>query len=662
VTEEFIEILSSFIFDRFIDSGFKELLIMQMPLLKEIVSICFPIDVGDNRCSPGSVSSNSFSEIPDGLFDIARSLEDACKNIEPDFLQIGEALQTIYGDANDLTEKTLQSVGLIGAESNEGILVKVKDLVSDSLSEIKNCREGLSKNLHHVRAIIEQLEGLYNSCSKFLKTVRFLKVLGLNIRIESSRSPETLDIFSVVIEEIKEVSEKVSGITQIIRYDTKVERASLASVHGEISAGLNQLGGLARDAEKAVKGAARKIEQIAALSSKALEHSVTRSREISSTVSNIVVEIQFHDSMRQRIEHIANALFDVKGLCTEQTSFAAETEDTIRKKWGSVHSILRLQAAQLQQIISEVDQVYEKSTRAFKKLMNEVGQLSQSLSPLVSHNLENRTDKKGYSQGPLEILQSSLQHLQGIIGQGRSLFERMERSADRASGTTDRLSTQARQVQEVGSDTHILSLNAILKAIHLGNKGKTLQVLSQEITSLSDQSDEFVSTVGELLESITFLSRGLQTRTPSDTEKEQLDKISGCSLDNGIQEITEAYKRIMLDSDKVFNRSEALSNAISQTRSCLGFLPELTLTLKEHLQRLQEIDQALIQQTRLDLGDVTEESGEIVERYTMQQEREIHEEFLELKSNAGTKSYEINNIESDGLEEVDNFGDNVELF
>jgi methyl-accepting chemotaxis protein len=657
-----LKIRSSFIFDKCIDTGFKKLLIIQMPLLKKIVSTCFPIDVEDHRRSTSSGMSNAFTEISNHLSDLACSIEDACKNIEPDFIQIGKALQTIYGDANDLSEKTLQSVGLIGTDSNEGILAKVKDLVGSSLSEIKDCQEGLSKNLHHVNAIVEQLEKLYDSCSKFLKTVRFLKILGLNIRIESSRSPETLEMFSVVTEEIKEVSEKVSRITQVIQHDTTVERASLTSIHGEISAGLNQLSGLAEDAEKAVKDAVLEVEQIAALSSKALELAVTRSRKISSRVSDIVVEIQFHDSMRQRVEHIANGLFDVKRLCEDQTSIVSEADGKTKKKWGSAHSILRLQAAQLKQITSEVDNVYEKSTTAFEKLMNEVDLLSQSLSTLTSVNIDIQTDKNKYSQGPLEMLQSSLQHLHGIIGRGRNLFERMEKAADNASGTIGNLSDQARQVQQIGSDTHILSLNAILKAIHLGSKGKTLQVLSQEITNLSNQSDAFVSTVGELLESITSLSRELQTRTPSDMEKEQLDKTTECSLDKGIQEITKTYKRIMSASEQVFKQSEALGIAISQTRSGLGFLSELTLTFKQHLRRLQEINQALIQQTGLNLSDVAKESGEIAKRYTMQKEREIHEGYFENKPETGATTTELENNESGGTKEAEDFGNNVELF
>jgi methyl-accepting chemotaxis protein len=635
---------------------------MKMPLLKEIVSVCFPIDVGDNRRSTGSGISNSFSEIPNCLSDLARSLEDACKNIEPDFIQIGEALQTIYGDANDLKEKTLQSVGLIGTDSNEGILVKVKDLVKGSLLEIKNCDEGLSKNLKHISAIIEHLEGLYDSCAKFLKTVRFLTVLGLNIRIESSRSEETLDMFSVVTDEIKEVSEKISGITQVIRYDSKAERACLASVHGEISAGLNQLGWLAKDAEKAVKSAVREIEQIAKLSSTALELGIARSREISSSVSDVVVEIQFHDSMSQRIKHIADALCDVKRMFTEQTSTASETNNTTEEKWGSVHSILRLQIAQLKQITSEVDEVYEKSTGAFEKLMSEVDLLSKSLSVLASDNIKNRTDQIKYTQDPLAVLQSSLKHLHGILGQGRSLFERMEKAADRASGTANRLSAQAKQVQEISSDTHILSLNAILKAIHLGHKGKTLQVLAQEMTNLSNQSDMFVSTVGELLGSITTLSQGLQSRASSKTEGEQFKKTAGFSIDSGIQDITDAYERFTAESAQVFKRSEALSNAISQTRTYLDFLPKLAVTLKGHLKQLQEIRQTTISRTEQDLSNFPDEVGEIVERYTMQQEREIHEEFFEMKSDAGTKSYEIKNSESAGSEEVEDLGDNVELF
>jgi len=623
----------------------------------------------------------SLADMSSRLSDLTGCLETAGRNAEPGFMKIGGELQSVHSDTKNLTQKTLQAVEFINAESEDSVLFKIKKAVKDSFSELEDCQTGLSEHLCHGSAIVKHLGDLYDSFAGVKKIARSLSVLGVYIRIESSRSSETFEMFEAVAQEIKQVSEKVGQISLNIRDDLRTERTSQISANGEISDGLEKLAKLAEDAEQAVKSAVREIEQITGLSSKILDQAVLRSEKISGQISELVVSIQFYDSMYQRIEHIVTALRDVESSLKREMS-TSEVDDFMTQKLSSAHSILAIQAAQLGRIISDIERVYQQSKNAFEKLTEEIDRLASDFSTHDTGDLQFRESREGRTSDSFEMLRLSLQNFHSILGQGQTLFGRMEAAASQASLTANRLSEQTKHVHSINLDTHILALNSIVKAEHLGKKGKNLKVLAHEITDLSDQTEKFVFNVEELLESIISMGRQLHNSKLRDTQKELVKSTTDEALDTSIQEISLSYDRFTEDSLDIYKRSGVLKNDILEMNTNLGFLSELAAELEVYFRQLKDIEKALICFAGEDVGDDIENAEKIAERYTMEKEREIHreimsigkdpdcgadekgsDEFLYSKEGTIKDNFELNSvIVSEGNEKEDDLGDNVELF
>ena len=621
------------------------------------------------------------SDLPSRISDLKESLESSVSRTETDFMKIGGGLQSVYSNAKDLTKKTLHAVEFLRAESEDSVLVKIKKAVNDSLSEIENCRTGLSDHLHYGSAVVDYLGDLYKLIADVKKIARSLSVLGVYMRIESSRSSEMLEMFEVVAQEIKQVSENIGELSQSIYDDVKTEQQKLVSANGEISDGLGQLGKLAEDAEQAVEGAVCEIEQIAEFSSKILEQGALRSEKISGQISELVVSIQFYDSMYQRVAHIITALQDVESSLKGDIS-AFQVDETINRKMGASHSILVIQTAQLERIISDIEKVYQQSKNAFEKLIKEVEHLASDFSTHNIDDLRLRENRQGRMSDTFEMLGLSLQHLHGIFLHGHTLYERMEEAAARASLTANRLSEQNKHVQSINLDTHILALNAIIKAEHLGSKGKNLNVLAHEITCLSDQTKNFVYNVEELLESIISVCRKLKISKPGETQKQPAEAVANEALDTSIQEISRSYKCFTENSVDIHKRSQVLKNDILKMEANLGFLSELVIELKEYFQKLKDVEVSLKGVSEQYEYDGTENADKIAIRYTMQKEREIHEEIISAgespdRRTAKKVADEFHHAPKDiaekslkpGSESVseennkeDNLGDNVELF
>jgi hypothetical protein len=257
---------------------------------------------GHKNRSVRSGSALSIFEMSSHPSALAESLEEVYESLEPRFTQIGRRLQSIHSEAAQLTQQTLKSARLIGSKSGEGILADIGSLTRESLAELQNCRVDVSSSMGRVNAVAEYLGALYGKCSVIEKIAMSLRVVILNIAVESSRSTESTDMFSDFVEDIKKLAEEIMAISEKIRDDCKKERKGQIFIHKEISGGLSKLSDLADAAEEAVQSAVLEIEHLMGLSVKALEDVSVHSKEISCQVEKVCVRARHPASSSRKIK------------------------------------------------------------------------------------------------------------------------------------------------------------------------------------------------------------------------------------------------------------------------------------------------------------------------------------------------------------------------
>jgi methyl-accepting chemotaxis protein len=584
----------------------------------------------------GFGKKNQLSEIQKPLSSAAELLRESCRNAEPAFIAIGTELETIYAAATRLTQQTIGIIHLITGESQEeSILSKVASVAENSFSELKSRQSSVSDNLESIISIIRHLSELHEICSVVEKIALFLRIIGLNMDIECSRYPESAELFGFVTRDIRMLSDSVLSVVQNIRNDTDIARFSQMSACQEIRKDSEVLTSLSEDAEKAIRDAVRNIEIFTELSVKAIQQIGNYSQVVSEHVADLVVAIQFHDSMSQRIEHIVKAIEDIKQLPIESGG-----KETRQKYLGTAHAIIELQINHIGHIMSESDSVYQKSIAAFEQIGAEVAVLPQSLSTLGKGNMSD----------PLTGLIEALSCLRHLLGQGRHLLNKIQETTDHATETTDRLSAYLKRVRDFSFQTQLIALNSVIKAAHIGTEGATLEILAQEMKGLSEQANDFAANVEGLLGQITFETQELKRRAL------QISKDVGkarASLDSNIIDISNAYERFKRETEDISGHSEMLRQSVEKASAGLVFLPKLTEEINECFQQLEHIDRILVPFAAQDIDDLSDEFEKIGKRYTMKKERDIHVQ---------TVKDDHTEISDKTDKTAEDFGKNVELF
>jgi methyl-accepting chemotaxis protein len=320
-------------------------------------------------------------------------------------------------------------------------------------------------------------------------------------------------------------------------------------------------------------------------------------------VEEIVVGIQFQDSMSQRMDHILEAASDVRSILTLDLETIDDTDEKT-ERLSYVYSLLDLQTAQLKLIIDELCGVHSKNKLAFARIGKEVERLVQGFSILddENHQLlsdETKSSLKKYdalvsastSKKPFVALKTAMKDLYRILLDGRELIKRIVEIISCAAQITAGLEKQTKQVRRIGSETHIMALNAIVKAANLEDSRKTFEVIAQEITSLAGQSNAFVGDVENILESIAALNRHLQAEL---TRRGTHNEHSIQALNDSVDEITHIYTHYDNSISEAFEHAAQLNDRILQYDDDLKFLPRLAERMTISLNAIETLTQTIL--------------------------------------------------------------------
>jgi len=611
------------------------------------------------------------------IADISTALKSTSKEVEPKFIELGDDLQTVFFDTNALLEQISEKVNMFSEHSEDSLLVQVRGHVENCLKELRKIRREVDQKTDHIKMLVDYLGRLHKKCTAFEQTTMFIRVVGLNVGIESTRSAESSQMFSVVAEEIRRVSEKVTDTTKAILADAGTEQAMQAAMSRDMSKGNNHLAGLAQDGEKTVRQALRHIEQLIETSLQMLENAGSHAEVISRQVGEVVQAIQFHDNMSQRLEHMSDAFEDVKKHCLRE-DIAGDPGEDRSTRFASAHSILEIQEAQLKRVIADIDRVHLTILGAFDMIKSKVADLAIILPSFGSNSDNNGMVGKNSVPDPISALKSALVQLQTIQNQGRQLVERMIATTSQTSETVNNLSNHTKRVRSLSQDTHIMALNAIVKAAHLGENGAPHEVLAQEVKSLSKHTDMFVEDVESVIGKISHHAQGLLSGWNINENDDSSRGHAEEMLSIGVQEITSAYGNFLEDTADTVECAKALEAAIVQAGNGLSFIPILVQQLEDHLKAVSEVRQVFMPWEDKGRDSSPAGSKALAERYTMLEERQIHEQAIGANEDAlelfgedpPADNPEMTQNEPQGSEDFkpdtdageDDLGDNVELF
>ncbi len=609
-----------------------------------------------------------------GMIDI---LTTVSKETEDEFLNVGGSLYAFSSGCSDSSSRAHSAAEMI--ESGGGLNVSVfKELFEKIYNEIETCATIISDGMTGMTDLMPKIEEIIELRLFLKKLSRSITILGTLIRIESARVEKSE--FNVMTNVVDELAEKIAKDTTEIEVSAKEANESIIDTYDKIGPCLEVFTGELTKTRGLVNKILDEIDSVSTQAKLLCNRIGGRAGQITPEIGEVVSAIQFHDISRQQMEHVAEAFEDINKKIEEVENFD-DSEKAMLNRW--ILKALEIQIAQLEYVISETN----KAAEGISGHLTRVSDLAEAQADDAGSILEE--EETGRDR--IGMIGGALESLSGILEYVKEMTDNMIAGLTDVNEKIGRMSTMVEDIEDISDNIDILALNAIIKVASVGDSGRGLGVLAEEIRRLSNNAKDGITTGASVINAILSNSedlRGTLTANLND-QLASTEDISNQTRE-AIAKLLKDDETLMQSMNEISSETKRLENEITSLISSITFEGVIRNRLTSILDELHDMKEELKGYTpNLEMDEYnrfTPDLEKLLQRYTMQSERTVHASALTGESaddgdidlfgsdgssggddgielfGAGEASEGGDNIELFGSDESSGGGDNIELF
>ncbi len=555
---------------------------------------------------------NDLVDIVSQLSDIMKTLEERVLDAETPFISLGEAVQSTYFQSLTLKEHISTTLSMVDGDGDQTINNSVRRLVSSSIEQLESCKTDITECMENDDTIVDLLKDLEHSCSTMYQIALYLNIISVNIRVTASNIAGA-GTFASVSETTRLLSKDIQSISNEILDKTLLSLREHTSMFRDTYKENKNIRASGRRAEKDLHRVKRTIDSITLHSKETLTDLDSTIHEITDKIGDIVVSIQFHDRMRQRVEHVNHGLSDTNMLLNKffELDKSHSGDDVVDPLLKEAYLILSMQADQITSIIRDLTGVYQDGKSRLHELLHEIS----SLPSLIS------ADKSNSINLLKEIFENYYEIVSKAVSVRDTIISTAVKSAEHSAEILNYLST----IRSWGHSAKLVSLNATIMSAKLGSGGGSLTILSQDIVRQAAKLQSVITHIEEIVHAINTDIENMKTgeNTESNsmaTIEEKSDELTGL-FDTYTENLTTRVQEYLLGLTEKSKKGEEELSFIPQLIDELGHSQKVLEKSKSDLLAIEPS----LEHEMLDRSALLET---LSKSYTMEEERLIHERYF----------------------------------
>jgi len=298
------------------------------------------------------------------------------------------------------------------------------------------------------------------------------------------------------------------------------------------------------------------------------------SKELIEMLHNNDLSVEYKDKRnknRDEVEEIYNNAYDfasklreiVSGINTKSTelnNISAELKGNTDMASNATYEI--------SQAIDNVAQGAESQANDTQNVTERIAEMSDNIDNIQSETitLSEKTNKM------LHIKDITLEDISGVENINNTIradVEDVNKQIDITSDSMESIKKIIAEIQDISSQTNLLSLNASIEAARAGEHGRGFAVVATEVGQLAEQSSKSASeieiTINELLNNFNLIIQKMKVTTTNINE--QNEKITRAEksffdLETDIKNISDLIKEISAATDELNKEKKSVVDII----------------------------------------------------------------------------------------------------
>ena len=359
-----------------------------------------------------------------------------------------------------------------------------------------------------------------------------------------------------------------------------------------------------------------------------------------------VVLIVVANMIVKRMGYASKALEKVSEGILEET----ETPDAIIKETSQILNATNKVSKSLRKIVSEIAcsvQDLSKSNADFNQKFVSINENVGSVNTAVEEIATGATSQAGDMENmvsqlsnmsmvikssgeAVSNLEASVQTMNTLSGNVDSLVKTLVdinsknksgagvliKSAEATSQSAEKIKKAVEIIQDITSQTNLLSLNASIEAARAGEQGKGFSVVAGEIRKLADDSAKNASIIEDIIKELVVNSNNsldITRKVLSDTEQEHVAlgdvEVAFDGLKKNVCEVASASSNI---AEQMVTLDESREIVVSSVENLSAVSEENAASTEETSAALQELG-AIVEGCLSEVAELGELSGNLGE-------------------------------------------------
>jgi hypothetical protein len=429
------------------------------------------------------------------LKDEKESLLSLVSTVEAEFVASGEGLDRLAGQLGEIQKNCQALTELTLGQTQDAAVQFAFQLLKKSEDLVLACYE----QYDHVFATFREMQhrlGLFSKQrDEFMRLLWPLNFITMSFRIEASRHPpEVQQAFFTLAASVNQTVAEVRETLDRQFAELATSEQIVARLMAEVSSSVHE------HRNKVALTLQTSRQHLHALS-EALNHSAAGAADISQLnqsverhINNIVMAQQCQDISRQKIEHIGEAMDEIRSHLAGNGAGLVDSETR-----QVIFSAAQIQLRQIQSVFDDLGQAAETLKVGMQGLRDEAGAAADvslkagdaALETSVAHECQTGVGEI------LSAVKQAVQRIADIV----ATFDPLQASfIDCTSKAT-----------ELACDVRRAGLNAQVFAIHAPD-GATLEVLAGRMREISDDCISQVEQMGATLRQTVEMVNNLRQR------------------------------------------------------------------------------------------------------------------------------------------------------
>ena len=352
-------------------------------------------------------------------------------------------------------------------------------------------------------------------------------------------------------------------------------------------------------------------------------------QEISSATIDEVGQLatginEFIKSLRTIVSNIKNISSETQILKNSLNKKAGESTTTFNKISSNVTDI-KNEIDILDDKISQSIKIENIMEEEIQKLDNEVEQQVSAVEESTAAVNQMVTSLKNVSEITTSKYNSTLQLVE-ITKLGGDKVLQMSSVVDEIHQSVEDISSMVTIIDEIASQTGLLSMNAAIEAAHAGEHGKGFAIVADEIRKLSDSTTENAASISKILENVNNQVDGA-TITTKETNRAFDD------INSEVESVSKAFSEINITTEElssggiqILEAMNTLQNVSTTVRDSTSEMKSGALKMGKSMKLVEEISKTVTNKV-LDISNesiVISEGSEDLKSITRELSENMH--------------------------------------